>query len=62
MNEINIAESNSSLFVNGTIAPPLSMTERQSVQTKKENMVLEQQKNGFGSIGDLFSCMFGQNI
>jgi hypothetical protein len=50
LNEINIAESNS-LFVNGTVAPPLSI--RQSVETKR---------NGFGSIGELFSCMFGQNI
>lgn len=57
LNEINNAESNS-LFVNGTIAPPLS----QRGETERENMELEQQKNEFGSFGELFSCMFRQNI
>ncbi|KAK2371014.1 hypothetical protein QL285_084009 [Trifolium repens] len=50
LNEINNAESNSLLSI------------RQSVETKRESIVLEQHKNGFGSIGELFSCMFGQNI
>jgi hypothetical protein len=61
LNEINNAESNS-LFVNGTIAPPLSVTQKERVETEGENMELEQQKNEFGSFGELFSCMFRQNI
>jgi len=61
LNEINNAESNS-LFVNGTIAPPLSITQRQMGETENENMELEQQKNEFGSFGEFFSCMFRQNI
>ncbi|KAJ1406883.1 hypothetical protein SESBI_24695 [Sesbania bispinosa] len=56
----NIEEPNS-LFVNGTIAPPQSISPRQSIGTERESMGLGQgNNNGFGSLAELFSCMCGQ--
>ena len=56
----NIAERNS-LFMNGTIAPPHSISPRQSIGTERENMELRQHSKGFGLLAELFSCMCGQD-
>ncbi|KAG4961347.1 hypothetical protein JHK87_037980 [Glycine soja] len=56
----NIAERNS-LFMNGTIAPPHSISPRQSIGTERENRKVRQHNKGFGSLAELFSCMCGQD-
>lgn len=57
--ETNITERNS-LFMNGTIAPPHSISPRQSTGTDRESMKVRHEKKGFGSLAALFSCMCGQ--
>ncbi|KAG5104351.1 hypothetical protein JHK82_041321 [Glycine max] len=58
--ELALAERNS-LFMNGTIAPPHSISPRQSIGTERENMELRQHSKGFGLLAELFSCMCGQD-
>ncbi|BAT91876.1 hypothetical protein LR48_Vigan05g188900 [Vigna angularis] len=52
--ETNIGERNS-LFINGTIAPPHSIS-----PDRKNTEINHANNKGFGSLPELFSCMCGQ--
>ncbi|KAK7325004.1 hypothetical protein VNO77_29015 [Canavalia gladiata] len=57
--EANLSEQNS-LFMNGIIAPPHSLSPRQSIGTERESMELGHGNKWFGSFAQLFSCVCGQ--
>jgi len=57
--ETNIAERNS-LFINGTIAPPHSISPTHSIGTDRKNTEIKHANNkASGSLPQLFSCMCG---
>lgn len=51
-----ITEPNT-LFVNGTIAPPRSITSMQSMGTGRESKAIGHGNKWFGSLAGMFSCM-----